>query len=483
MPCFPGDSFHHCLSAIERVIPDARNKLETVNSTMDYVLKESSYNHELVNNLNKSLFANQVGSPAEGAVPFDKLPELIQEQIDNELKGIIEIPKLNAEENKSNIEKDKKLWEEWNEEWRKNLQEALNKYKSFMSNAFYDPELGHLSYFPYFNVLSDEDVIDVILAEIKTLCRMPQDWGSHSTAALFLGASYIPRVEWNKILAKENYTTNWNDCPLEWPYTVKLKIGYMLFNFIFENVKIWRHGETPKNSIPGFVTSYENHSHIFKPLHNLRRVFKSSLRNTYNVKVDKLPMLSPPVPWTNVNNGGYTIAKTELVSFFTTDYSHQIKNVEGMYPMLDSLNFLGSVPWKVNCDMLDTIIKVFKNDGWTEVGVCPSPKSLPDPPEIFASMTSEEEDEALQYKYELSRIYKIWFETDKNLSLLNYFRDKIFWFPYHFDFRSRIHPISSHLNHMEYPDLIRSTLCFAQGKKLGKEGLNWIKVFYLEYRN
>ncbi|KAB7499142.1 DNA-directed RNA polymerase, mitochondrial [Armadillidium nasatum] len=511
--CFPGDSFHHCLLAIERVIPDARNKLETVNSTMDYVLKESSYNHELVNNLNKSLFTNQVGSRAEGAVPFDKLPELIQEQIDNELKGIIQIPKLNAEENASNIEKDKKLWEEWNEEWRKNLQEALNKYRAFMSNAFYDPELGHLSYFPYFNVLSDEDVIDVILDEIKMFCKMPHDWGSYSTAALYLGqnfydcfvkrnrekkqtilrnvyekycystlypsnpgASYIPRVEWNKILTKENYTMNWNDCPLEWPYTIKLKIGYMLFNFIFDNVKIWRHGEKPKDSIPGFVTSYENHSHIFKPLHHLRRVFKSSARNTYNVKVDKFPMLSPPVPWTNANNGGYTIAKSELVSFFTTDYSNQIKKVEEMYPMLDSLNFLGSVPWKVNCDMLDTIIKVFKNDGWTEVGVCPSPKSLPDPPEIFSSMTSEEEDEALQYKYELGRVYKIWFETDKNLSILNYFRDKIIWFPYHFDFRSRIHPISSHMNHMEYPDLIRSTLCFAQGKKLGKDGLTWIKL-------
>lgn len=57
---FPDDSFHHCLLAIERVIPDARDKLKTINPTIDYVLNKSSYTNELVENLNKSLFTNQV---------------------------------------------------------------------------------------------------------------------------------------------------------------------------------------------------------------------------------------------------------------------------------------------------------------------------------------------------------------------------------------------------------------------------------------
>lgn len=34
------------------------------------------------------------------------------------------------------------------------------------------------------------------------------------------------------------------------------------------------------------------------------------------------------------------------------------EGIQKSYPMLDTLNFQGSIPWKVNCDMLDTILKV-----------------------------------------------------------------------------------------------------------------------------
>jgi DNA-directed RNA polymerase len=43
------------------------------------------------------------------------------------------------------------------------------------------------------------------------------------------------------------------------------------------------------------------------------------------------------------------------------------------------------------------------------------------------------------------------------------------------DFRGRVYPIPPHLNHMG-PDINRGMIEFSEGKKLGKEGLWWLKL-------
>ena len=43
------------------------------------------------------------------------------------------------------------------------------------------------------------------------------------------------------------------------------------------------------------------------------------------------------------------------------------------------------------------------------------------------------------------------------------------------DFRGRVYPIPSYLNHIG-ADLPRSLLLFAKGKPLGKEGFEWLKL-------
>lgn len=43
------------------------------------------------------------------------------------------------------------------------------------------------------------------------------------------------------------------------------------------------------------------------------------------------------------------------------------------------------------------------------------------------------------------------------------------------DFRGRVYPIPPHLNHLG-SDLARSLLVFAEGRPLGKDGLNWLKL-------
>lgn len=50
-----------------------------------------------------------------------------------------------------------------------------------------------------------------------------------------------------------------------------------------------------------------------------------------------------------------------------------------------------------------------------------------------------------------------------------------FYFPHNFDFRGRVYPIPPHFNHIGN-DLVRGLLLFGKSKKVGKEGLRWLKI-------
>lgn len=50
-----------------------------------------------------------------------------------------------------------------------------------------------------------------------------------------------------------------------------------------------------------------------------------------------------------------------------------------------------------------------------------------------------------------------------------------FYYPHNLDFRGRVYPVPPHLNHIGN-DLSRGLLTFADGRKLGKSGLKWLKI-------
>lgn len=43
------------------------------------------------------------------------------------------------------------------------------------------------------------------------------------------------------------------------------------------------------------------------------------------------------------------------------------------------------------------------------------------------------------------------------------------------DFRGRVYPVPPHLNHIGN-DLVRGLLLFGVGRKIGKNGLRWLKI-------
>lgn len=116
-----------------------------------------------------------------------------------------------------------------------------------------------------------------------------------------------------------------------------------------------------------------------KPHPILSKLFQASEPDDLMFDVSLIPMLSPPIPWTSINSGGYIVAKADLIrliSIFIFRIIIQIYLVicntvlmylfrlpqqailqwhrleqtpkQELYPALDALNQLASIPWTIN---------------------------------------------------------------------------------------------------------------------------------------
>ena len=75
-----------------------------------------------------------------------------------------------------------------------------------------------------------------------------------------------------------------------------------------------------------------------------------------------------------------------------------------------------------------------------------------------------------------SECYSLWCDTLYRLSIANHVRNEpAVYFPHNLDFRGRVYPIAPYLNHMG-GDLARSLLVFSEGRPLGQNGLQWLKL-------
>ncbi|GBP01415.1 DNA-directed RNA polymerase, mitochondrial [Eumeta japonica] len=151
---------------------------------------------------------------------------------------------------------------------------------------------------------------------------------------------------------------------------------------------------------------------------------------------------------------------------------------QNIYPALDSLNQLASVPMS---DILDIIIEVFQKGGDSKLNVAQPPNllpSLPSVPEKDNNISNAERaklfKEKMIHRRKQSEMYSLWCDTLYRLSLANHYRDKVFWL-LQYGFQGRVYPLPPHLNHLG-SDLARSMLIFDQPKPLGVDGFSWLKL-------
>ena len=189
-------------------------------------------------------------------------------------------------------------------------------------------------------------------------------------------------------------------------------------------------------------------------------------------------MVAPSLPWVSINFGGSPFRKelcTKLTSGSAVQFQRLVEcSSSQLGPIFDSLNQLGAISFKINKPVLDIIIQLFNSGQYPELELPVHPnfskskKEVPVPESFFG-------DDKAYSLLKTVNDFSEWCFMLQRLSLANHLRDEIFWYPYNMDFRSRVYSLSTFLTHYD-SDEIRSLFLFGCGKKLGKDGFNWLKV-------
>ncbi|XP_021914450.1 DNA-directed RNA polymerase, mitochondrial isoform X2 [Zootermopsis nevadensis] len=488
--------------------------------------------HEL-NNQNENGKGKAYKSPAEGLLTASELRQLVKEQLQIELNSYVQVKTIEKRsEPVDTILYYRKKLQEAQENWRKTISDAYHRDLRALRVQHHYRAFRHINLYPYLKVLDPEDYIEIILQEIRKLAEGSETF-SPTTGQLYreLGsqvrARYEVKFKSNSGISKKvqhlyeeycdwylapdssskqsmNTRQKWQHLEHEnskgpslnmeeksWPAAVLSGVGKFMYSIIMQDIKIdvniAKSNSKTEHLVPAFYALFRNQGRLLKeevkPHPVLARLFRCAAQEYLVFEVATVPMLCPPLPWSSITSGGYLTVKADLIRLpqQAAQQWHILKKtpVQQLYPSLDSLNQLGSVPWMVNESVLDVVIEVFNSGGSQRLDIPEPPSSCPVPSPLTPEMTKVERYQAYRQRMALRRrkaeMYSLWCDALYRLSLANHFRKRIFWLPHNMDFRGRVYPCPPHLNHLG-SDMARSLLCFAKGEPLGPKGLNWLKI-------
>lgn len=523
------------------IVLDAIQSIEP-NFKPQYTPPEVAYSNPLLDKLNENIrdfSTSNNDQPVDNAImnskkgfTADELRELAREQLEIELEGSITIKSIEKGKEFGDIKLYRKRLDDLMNTWRSQVIAAVARdLNTLRAQARYKSN-SHMTYYNYLKCLDANQYADIILKEIRNLAEGSETYSPtvgqlHRELGRRVHAKYQielkkrngilqkmgevysefceqleqsntsdnPRQMWQRIVYNGRESGPSMDiCEMTWPSNVMSGVGRFLYNVLMRDIKIdvniMRNNSKTQNFLPAFYTLFRNQGRLVKeevkPHPVLARLLRASQQQTLTFDTNLVPMLCPPQPWSTPHNGGYLLIKSDLIRL-----PHQAvqqwaridaSNPQNLYPALDSLNQLGSIPWTVNRDVLDIALEVFQNGGDEKLDVPQPPSSLPalpTTPSFDKSLTSKERYQLFRQKLihrrRKAEMYSLWCDALYRLSLANHFRDKIFWLPHNMDFRGRVYPLPPHLNHLG-SDLARSLLVFHQAQPLGKDGFSWLKL-------
>jgi len=185
------------------------------------------------------------------------------------------------------------------------------------------------------------------------------------------------------------------------------------------------------------------------------------------------PMIVPPNRWSNDVNGGYTVLSRyhNMVKSGLGDTSSGDPRDHGDIPYR-AINALQETPYTINPVVLSTMQHVWLHGGG--MGVPPA-ENLPIPPRPDVEDDREWRVKAEQVYRENARLVGRRIQFLKTMATAVKYRRRVFFFPWQYDFRSRLYPIPAFLQ-PQGPDMARGLLNFGDGKKLGKRGMRWLMI-------
>jgi len=208
--------------------------------------------------------------------------------------------------------------------------------------------------------------------------------------------------------------------------------------------------------LPIFVLDGEDLRLTEHAIDFMQDVFAHDIRNNPLLS----PLDEPPEPWTQVRKGGLPPDHWAAGRPFVREHQRSIEKVirdtigkRRMQRVLDAVNSLQRVPFIINEPLLKFILA-------REGPQAPLPK----PPVWHTKKFKEYAESAADCKiYHFDNVI-----ADAMIAVGR------FWVPLELDFRGRIYGIP-HFNFAR-EDRVRTLFLFANGEKIGEDGLQWLKV-------
>lgn len=529
--------------SVEDLVAHCRGRnllIEKVMKAIDLVAPETSasimpqqdYSIDVLKPLNdvNQAKAPRYFSPATGLLTDECVEELVDEQFQACSSNTFRVKNIACQLSQSESEKLLEAQKQIENQWRETIAEG---YKSGLRSVKVDK--GSYQLPAYLECLPVETFVDIIIQEVyKRLDDSEKQSVGFTVAERALGRrvkelydmqvlekygikgrarqAYIdyckwyanpdsfpegpsnPREIWESVIRTVDYDDSAiNSICREWNPDMISKIGKFMYSILLKDVKvdanIGSSNSTP-HMVPALYVVFRKTTRGYQKqlkMHpSVYHIFPTKVQPYLSMDPEELPMMCPPRPWVSTTIGVYPLTSPPLQRAPESRVGEEVldENIisvptQQLYPCFDSLNQLGSIPWKVNQPVLDVITEVFNTGGSKEL-------DIPFPPSASIAEPAMPKDSPLPERVKISKerahirqenaaTYSLWCDTLYKLSIAHEFRDRIFWLPHNMDFRGRVYPVCPHLQHMSN-DMARSILVFAKGEKLGPDGLNWLKL-------
>lgn len=286
-----------------------------------------------------------------------------------------------------------------------------------------------------------------------------------------------------------------------WTPLVVLKVGILLLDIMIENLKLGGDlshcGDDVEDSILlGHTVAKENNGKKTYGYISVNKRIISMMDSSPIIHPVNLPMLTKPLPWTSIDNGGYISGNKILMlnpSFESLSALKASYETGALDTLLKAIDVLSSVPWTINKKVLDVAEHFYNIDDY-KIFASAGKVQPAEADDIFVN--DELCDSVDSYDYSTISASKLRRETARKLAenvrsiQSNYSKrsgagykinmakglaGRTFYYSYNIDFRGRAYPTSLYLSHAS-DDLSRGLLLFGEKKKLGKRGLYWLKV-------
>ncbi|CAG4960033.1 unnamed protein product [Parnassius apollo] len=505
------------------------------------------YDCPLLEKLKLSDTSNRQGlhiSPAEGLLSLEEMKKIGQIQLNMEINGDIEVQNIAVKDDETDTVKlyRSKLRETENE-WRVVIKEAFIRNLSTLKSQS-SASHSAISLYPYLKVLETDQFVDLMMGEIcklvdgsetfsPTLKLLQRDLGTQvyhkyqieqyrrngvlkkieqvyeKYCEWYLkresvdssNQPYNGRQVWQLLehQSREGASLDMEEAP--WPIEMRQNIGKFLYNIIINDVKIDVNMFKAKNKQRRLPAVYKVHRAWgrmvrleLKPHPVLARLWAGAARPALCLRAALVPTRAPPAPWRThappaVPVGAYLLTGTPLIRmpFYVSSQRKRLEESppSALYPVLDSLNQLGEVPWVINQAILDLQLKVFRAGGDKRLDI-PSPASALDTSQfatgaggVGAGSAGGDVTAAFKRRLAISRaradMHSLWCDMLYKLSLANHYRDCMFWLPHNMDFRGRVYAVGPHVSALG-ADAARALLRLARTRPLGPRGLRWLQI-------